>query len=342
MKVFVTGATGLVGAHSVLALLGMGHQVRLLVRNRDKARNYFHQQNVVVDDIVVGDMRDEPLVREAMSGCDAVLHSAALVGIERKRADEIFNGNLAGCKAVVGSAVEHGIKQILYVSSVGALFNPGLEEINENTPLGSAAEAYGKSKLACEIFVRALQEKGAPVKVTYPAGVIGPADPGLSESNHALKTFIETIVPITGSGGFQFVDARDVGLTHAMLLEKGCERDPREERYMLGGHYHTWSAFADRLDKLREKKVRRIALPVSVWHGMGTICDAIKYIVPFDFPMTRESMAMVTGWVPVNSSRVLKKTGLVFTAPDRTLTDTLHWLLEAGHLSQKMLGNLNE
>ena len=41
MKVFVTGATGMVGAHTTMELLRAGHSVRLLVRNRDKADKYF-------------------------------------------------------------------------------------------------------------------------------------------------------------------------------------------------------------------------------------------------------------------------------------------------------------
>ena len=43
MKVFVTGATGLVGAHTAMALMDAGHQLRLLVRNKELAQSYFQQ-----------------------------------------------------------------------------------------------------------------------------------------------------------------------------------------------------------------------------------------------------------------------------------------------------------
>ena len=48
MKVFVTGATGLIGANSALELLQAGHELRLLVRNEQAARNYFKQHLTVI------------------------------------------------------------------------------------------------------------------------------------------------------------------------------------------------------------------------------------------------------------------------------------------------------
>ena len=52
MRIFVTGATGFVGAHTTLELLDAGHDVRLLVRDEGLARRYFAGKGFEVDDFV--------------------------------------------------------------------------------------------------------------------------------------------------------------------------------------------------------------------------------------------------------------------------------------------------
>lgn len=94
MKVFVTGATGFVGAHSARALLDAGHELRLLVRNPDAAQRYFSRHGYAVNELVTGDIRDAATVSAAMQGCDAVLHAAAIVAMEPSRAQEMYENNL--------------------------------------------------------------------------------------------------------------------------------------------------------------------------------------------------------------------------------------------------------
>lgn len=66
MRVLVTGATGLVGSHTVRALLTGGHSVRVLVRNLGKADNVFGPDTQI--EAVVGDMTDSEVVTTALAG----------------------------------------------------------------------------------------------------------------------------------------------------------------------------------------------------------------------------------------------------------------------------------
>ena len=94
MKIFITGATGLIGANSALELLQAGHEVRLLVRNKTAAEQYFAQHGHQLDDFVVADMLDKAAVKQGMQGCDAVLHCAAIVDLDPRHAEKTIQTNL--------------------------------------------------------------------------------------------------------------------------------------------------------------------------------------------------------------------------------------------------------
>ena len=88
MNVLVTGGTGFVGSHTAKALKRAGHHVRVLARSEPKAESVFKAIDVDVDEIMVGDVTDPVAVARAIKGCDAVIHSAAMVSTADKHAEE--------------------------------------------------------------------------------------------------------------------------------------------------------------------------------------------------------------------------------------------------------------
>ena len=77
MRVLVTGGTGFVGGWTAKAIADAGHAVRFLVRNPARLETSVAKLGVDVSDFAVGDIRDRESVRDALTGCDAVVHSAA-------------------------------------------------------------------------------------------------------------------------------------------------------------------------------------------------------------------------------------------------------------------------
>ena len=334
MKIFLTGATGFVGAHTALMLLESGHELRLLVRNKEFARQYFAGHGYDLDDFVEADMRDKTVLQTTMPGCDAVLHAAAMVSLNPAKADEVYNNNIESISAVVGTACDLGIKNIVYVSSLGALFNPNADCITESSPLGVSKEAYSRSKRDCEAYVRNLQQQGSPIQITYPSGIFGPDDPKLSESNHALITLLK-IIPRTTSG-LQFVDVRDLAKAHVSLLENPPRQDYQQARYIVGGHFYPWSEFHQLLESVINKKIQSPPVPGNVLRLFGLIMDMIKKVYPVDIPVSSESMAIVTQWPAADSSKAEQALGLCFRPPEQTFSDTIRWLIEAGHIDKKI------
>ena len=81
MRVLVTGGTGFVGSHVVRTVREAGHDIRLLARTPAKVAPLMARMRVDPDpiEVVAGDITDAASVAEAVAGCDAVVHSAAVV-----------------------------------------------------------------------------------------------------------------------------------------------------------------------------------------------------------------------------------------------------------------------
>jgi len=334
MRVLVTGGTGLVGSHTARALQRAGHSVRALVRDPAKADRVFAARGVPVD-AVIGDIADQASVDRALEGCDGVVHCAAMVAMKASRAQQVLDTNARGVQFVIGGAQRRGLPSIVYVSSVSALFRPGGPPVSPDSPVVPAKTAYARSKADAETMVRRLQDDGAPIRTTYPAGVIGPDDPGLSESNHALRTFLKDTLLRT-SGGFQAVDARDLAEIHLRLLE----RPPGAGRYMAGGHLLAWDDLIALLDELTGRRVNRFPLPGSLLRFSGRVGDAVKRVWDFDFPLTSEGMAFATQWPGADSSKTESELGFAFRDPRETYSDAIRWLHREGHLEDRHVGRL--
>ncbi len=332
-----TGGTGFVGSHTVAALVAAGHRVRLLVRDPGKLERVFATRGIDVDDYVVGDVVDPGAVEAALEGCDAVVHAAAVVALEASRAQEVLATNARGVELVLGGAARRGLRRILYVSSVGALFNPGGPPVTLDSPLARVRNAYARSKTEGERIARRLQADGAPIHICYPGTVLGPDDPGLSEGNHSLQIFLRDTT-IQTSSGYQLVDVRDLAALHVALL---CAEDA-PARCIAAGHLIAWGPLADLLDQITGARVRRVPIPGGLLRALGSLGDLVKRVRPFDFPLTREAMEFASRWPGAENGPGLAELGIALRAPEETLRDTIRWLHRAGHVEPERVGRLAE
>ncbi len=113
MRVLVTGATGFVGSHAVDRLLAAGHEVRALARPSSDTR-YLETTAAV---ITRGDLADAGSLMAAASGCDAVVHTAALVG-EWGTWELFYQVGVQGTRNVLDAAVAAGVRRFVQLSSI--------------------------------------------------------------------------------------------------------------------------------------------------------------------------------------------------------------------------------
>ena len=113
MKVFVTGAGGLIGHAVVTRLLERGHTVTALVRSSGDISLGHPSLSWVL-----GDVRDVELLRKEMRGSEYVVHLAARIGDE----PDSRQVNVEGTKNVLSASETNDIKRLVHISTISTKF----------------------------------------------------------------------------------------------------------------------------------------------------------------------------------------------------------------------------
>ena len=308
--------------------------MRLLVRSPDRIKQNVAPLGVDIDDYVVGDMRDEAMVEKALDGCDAVVHAAAEVSVERRRGADVLAANPRGTEVVIDAAIAAGCDPIVHVSSVAALWRPGVPLLHSNLPPATVDTAYGQSKSMAEEHVRKRQAEGAPIVITYPAAVWGPpAGTATGESIQALIPYARAGAMLS-CGALSIIDVRDLAGVHAAALQAG--RGPR--RYMCGGHFVGMDDYAHILRDVTGRRFPVVPMSGALLRGLGHVFDGAMHVLPINSVITHEGMNLLTLWVPTDDRGIHTELGVELRDLHETIRDSLVGLVALGRLKPRDAG----
>ena len=153
----VTGGAGFIGSHVVDALLMTGSDVRVLddfstgkEENLDGAWSLAAQGGAGLQ-VIEGDVRDEVRMRDAVDGCEAVIHLAAVPSVAQSVEDPVGCNSVThgGTVNAVRQAVEAGAERFVLASSCAVYGDTEQLPIAETTP-PRPLSPYAGAKLASE------------------------------------------------------------------------------------------------------------------------------------------------------------------------------------------------
>ncbi|OBI73342.1 NAD(P)-dependent oxidoreductase [Mycobacterium sp. E740] len=313
MRIAVTGGTGYVGAHCVRALLEGGHQVRLLVAPDAEGAPVLERFAALGDiETLAGDIRAAETIDELLDGCDAVLHAAGVVGTDKRRTELMWEINAHATEAVLTRATAAGLDPVVSVSSYSALFPPPNGVIGPDTPTAPGRSPYARTKAYADHVARRLQAQGAPVVVTYPSSVVGPAfhtAPGVTERGWA--PLVRSGVAPRLRGGMQMIDVRDVADVHTALMKPGL--GPR--RYVCGGELIAFDDMITALERGTNRRFRRIPLSPGLFRLMSRAGEALGTVVDLGDGLTYEAALLLTAATPTDDSATIEDLGVTWRSP---------------------------
>ena len=177
-KIIVTGATGFIGSHLTEYFVENGFNVIAFDRyNSNNDWGWLENSKYKNDfQVILGDIRDYDSVSKAMSGCDAVFHLAALIGIPYSYVSPLayIRTNIEGTYNVLEAAKNLELEQILITSTSETYGTAQYVPIDEKHPIVGQSP-YSASKIAADqLAISYFKSFELPVKIVRPFNTYGP------------------------------------------------------------------------------------------------------------------------------------------------------------------------
>jgi UDP-glucose 4-epimerase len=215
-----------------------------------------------------GDVRDIDTLNDAMKGCDAVVHLAAMWLLHCKDFPRTaFHVNIEGTFNVLEACVQNNIKRLVYSSSASVYGDAAEVPMTENHPFNNK-NFYGASKIAGEAMCRAYYDRYglSYVGLRY-MNVYGPHQDQTAAYTGVIPIMLNKIdaneaPTINGDGtqAYDFIDVEDVARCNVLALQA----DAVDEFYNVGtGVQTTIKELCDTILELKQSDLKVSYNPYS-------------------------------------------------------------------------------
>ena len=220
----ITGGSGFLGINLIRYLLNCGHSVT----NIDFAPFDYPEKDRITN--LLNDIRDREAVDRAMQGVDIVMHCAAALPLYKP--EDIYTTDIDGTRNILESALAHGVKRVVHISSTAVYGIPDHHPLFEDDQLQGVGP-YGEAKVKAEEVAKEYRSKGLVVPIIRPKSFIGPERLGVFALLYDWALDGKNW-PILGSGNnpYQYLDVED--LCDAIYLAATLPDDVVNDTFNVG------------------------------------------------------------------------------------------------------------
>jgi len=255
-KILITGATGLIGSHITRRLWQEGYH-NLRATKRSSSNMLLLPKVATKIDWIEANVTDIVSLEDAFKDVDVVIHTAAVVSYDPKKADLMNEINVGGTANVVNLALDQKVKKFVHISSVAALGKPSNTKVrSEDTEWDHSVETtdYAISKYKSEKEAWRGYAEGLDMIILNPSFVIGASN--WTESSSRIWSQMAKGIPYYPMGTNGYVDVRDISQAAITAMNS----DINGERFVLSAETIPYQTAFEWIAKAINAKVPSRAL----------------------------------------------------------------------------------
>lgn len=321
--VLVTGASGHIGNVLVRALLKRGEQVAIITSTGKTPDCLADCTELITHK---ADLRDANALNMALKGAQIVYHLAGIISISSFDSPELFEVNVQGTQNVIDACRLHGVKRLVYTSSVHALpegenGEPITEEADFNAE--KLFGAYARTKAEATKRVLHAVEQGLDAVICFPSGVVGPFDFRGSEAGRLVRDYATNKLPAYIDGEYNFVDVRDV--VNGILL--AAEKGKTGEGYILAGERMNLDTFFNILASFEPNmKKPSLKIPIPIATAAAWLTESTCRVFNIKPLFTVYAIKVLQSNCNISSLKAQRELGYTARPIRESIADALQWL----------------
>lgn len=328
-KVFITGATGFIGASLARELLEQGCEVKALVRPGSVRTNLaglpieFHE----------GDLRDRESLERGLAGCDTLFHAAADYRLWTRNPADMYDVNVGGTRAILEAALKRRLSRVVYTSSVGTLGNPGDGTPGtEETPVSfdEMVGHYKKSKFLAEREAESFLGRGLQLVIVNPSTPVGRMDIKPTPTGKIIVDFLNRRMPAYLDTGLNLIDVEDCARGHILAARHGRIG----EKYVLGNQNLTLRSIFSLLEEISGLPAPRVKLPYTPILLAAYVNEAIARVTGWEPLIPLAGVRMAGKLMFFDSSKAIRELGLSQQPVKNALKKAVDWFRAEGYVKQ--------
>lgn len=266
----------------------------------------------------------ETILSEVQGEHTTLIHTAGKISIAPNVTDKLFDCNARGTANILSLSQKYGIQKVVYVSSVHALPETHNGPIREVSYFNSARVlgGYAKTKAKASQLVLNACSQGLNASIVHPSGILGPFDEGRNHLSQLIMRYLRGTLPICTSGGYDFVDVRDVA--NACIR---CAHAPAGTCYIVSGHYCTISELLTRVGALCGRKPP-LEIPAKLLVPLAPVMETVFRAIGRRPLFTAYSLHALTSDVRFSYDKAQTTWGYEPRSLEQTIEDSTRWLMD--------------